>query len=192
MPDSRVTVDAAFTGGSGEEAPAATLPASGFYDVPDGYWAGSEIAWASANGIMNGVGGNMFNPGAQVNRQQTWMVLGRLAGASPADMAAARDWAVANGVSDGTKPTNPLSRQQLVALLYRYAQLKGIALEGAADLSAYPDQGAVANYAKEPMAWAVANGIVAGTSDGCLNPEGTASRAQFAVIMYRFSQKTAG
>lgn len=160
--------------------------------MPDGYWAGSEIAWASANGIMNGVGGNMFNPGAQVNRQQTWMVLGRLAGASPADMAAARDWAVANGVSDGTKPTNPLSRQQLVALLYRYAQLKGIALEGAADLSAYPDQGAVANYAKEPMAWAVANGIVAGTSDGCLNPEGTASRAQFAVIMYRFSQKTAG
>lgn len=190
MPDSRVTVDAAFTGGSGVEAP--TLPASGFYDVPDGYWAAKEIAWASSNGIMNGVGGNMFNPGSQVNRQQTWMVLGRMAGAAPADMAAAREWAMANGVSDGSKPTNPLSRQQLVALLYRYAQLKGFAVEGAADLSAYPDRGAVAKYAQDPMAWAVGNGIITGTSDGRLNPEGTATRAQFAVIMYRFSLKTAG
>lgn len=190
MPNTRVIVNAKFSGGSGEEAP--SLPASGFYDVPDGYWAANEIAWASANGVMNGVGGSMFSPGTQVNRQQTWMVLGRLAGAAPASMAAAREWAMSNGVSDGTKPTNPLSRQQLVALLYRYAQLKGIAVEGAADLGVYPDQGSVAEYAKEAMAWAVGNGIVAGTSDGRLNPEGTATRAQFAVIMYRFSQKTAG
>lgn len=189
MPDTRVTVNADFSGG-GDAAP--SLPASGFYDVPDGYWAAGEIAWASANGVMNGVGGGMFNPGAQVNRQQTWMVLGRLAGAAPADMAAARAWAMAGGVSDGSNPTNPLSRQQLVALLYRFAQLKGIAVSGAADLSAYPDQGAVANYAREAMAWAVGSGVIAGTSDGRLNPEGTASRAQFAVIMCRFSQKTAG
>lgn len=65
-------------------------------------------------------------------------------------------------------------------------------MEGAADLSAYPDRGAVAKYAQDPMAWAVGNGIITGTSDGRLNPEGTATRAQFAVIMYRFSLKTAG
>ena len=78
------------------------------------------------------------------------------------------------------------ARQQLVALLYRYAQMMGYANEARVDLSSFPDAGSVASYAEEPMQWSVANSIVGGTSAGTLNPTGTATRAQFAVILYRF------
>ena len=114
------------------------------------------------------------------------MILARLSGADPANMSAAREWAVTNGVSDGTTPGGAVTRQQLVALLYRYATLMGYANDQRADLSAYPDAGTVAGYAVEPMQWSVANSIVGGTSNGTLDPTGTATRAQFAVILYRF------
>lgn len=160
-----------------------------FNDVPESFWANKEIAWASENGIMNGMGGDRFAPNDTVSRQQLWMVLGRLAGAAPSDMAAASDWAKENGVSDGTMPGGNVSRQQLVAMLYRYAKLQGVSVDTLANISSYPDSGSVANYAKDALAWAIANGIINGTSDGRLNPEGTATRAQFAVIMFRFEQK---
>ena len=99
--------------------------------------------------------------------------------------------AQARGITDGTRPGEALTRQQLVAILYRYAQLMGYPTTGAADTSTFPDHATVSAYAKDAMAWAVGNGIVTGTSDGRLNPGGTASRAQFAVIMYRFDQKFA-
>ncbi len=152
-----------------------------FNDVPESFWANKEIAWASENGIMNGMGGDRFAPNDTVSRQQLWMVLGRLAGAAPSDMAAASDWAKENGVSDGTMPGGNVSRQQLVAMLYRYAKLQGVSVDTLANISSYPDSGSVANYAKDALAWAIANGIINGTSDGRLNPEGTATRAQFAV-----------
>ena len=66
-----------------------------------------------------------------VTRQQLWMVLGRLNGTYPANMAEARTWAVANGVSDGSNPTNTMTRQQMITMLYRYAQLKGYAVTSA-------------------------------------------------------------
>ena len=84
-----------------------------------------------------------------------------------------------------------MTRQQLVSLLYRYAQMMGYANEARVDLSSFPDAGSVASYAVEPMQWSVANSIVGGTTDGTLNPTGTATRAQFAVILYRF-QNAAG
>ena len=114
------------------------------------------------------------------------MILARLSGADPANMAEARTWAIENGISDGTTPGNAVTRQQLVALLFRYATMMGYANDARADLSIYPDADTVASYAVEPMQWSVANSIVAGTSDGTLNPTGTATRAQFAVILYRF------
>ena len=127
-----------------------------------------------------------FNPNGAISRQQVWMILARLSGQSPATMAEARAWAVENGVSDGTNPGNAVTRQQLVALLFRYATLMGYANDQRADLSSFPDADSVAAYAVEPFQWSVANNIVAGTADGTLNPTGTATRAQFAVILYRF------
>ena len=157
-----------------------------FADVAETYWAYNEIAWAYENGYVNGVTATTFAPGASISRQQIWMILARIAGDGPADMAAARQWSIDNGISDGTNPGSAVTRQQLAALLYRYAQMMGYANEARVDLSSFPDAGSVASYAVEPMQWSVANSIVGGTTDGTLNPTGTATRAQFAVMLYRF------
>lgn len=183
MPASKVKVAATFT--KIEETPAHT-----FTDVPDGHWAGDEIAWAYEQGYMNGNTAVTFNPGGTVTRQQLWMILARLSGQRPAGFAEAKAWAVQNGVSDGTAPGKAVSRQQLVTILYRCAQLCGYDVSGAADLTAFPDHASVAAYAADAMSWSVANGIVGGTAQGTLNPNGTATRAQFAAILYRFCEKT--
>ena len=167
-----------------EKTPSAS--SGSFRDVPAGFWAEDAISWAAQKGIMQGYGSNEFNPDRQVTRQQLWMVLGRLNGANPADMSAAAVWAVSSGVSDGTKGANTMSRQQMVTMLYRYAQLKGYPITGSVGLESYADADKVAAYAQEALAWAVGNGIMQGTSQGLLNPEGTASRAHFAVFMQRF------
>lgn len=178
MPGSKVTVEAKFVKESASQLP--------FADVSADYWAYDEIAWAYENGYMNGTSATAFNPGGNVSRQQLWMILARLSGASPASMAEAREWAIGNGISDGSNPGGAISRQQMVATLYRYAKLMGYDTTGAADLTAFPDHASVTDYAKEAMAWSVKNEIVGGTAQGTLNPAGTASRAQFAVILYRF------
>lgn len=177
QPRGRVTISVTFVREGG---------GTFFSDVPESFWAYDEIAWAYDNGYVNGTSASAFSPNASISRQQVWMILARLSGADPANMSAAREWAVTNGVSDGTTPGGAVTRQQLVALLYRYATLMGYANDQRADLSAYPDAGTVAGYAVEPMQWSVANSIVGGTSNGTLDPTGTATRAQFAVILYRF------
>lgn len=177
QPRGRVTISVTFVREGG---------GTFFSDVPESFWAYDEIAWAYDNGYVNGTSASSFSPNASISRQQVWMILARLSGADPANMSAAREWAVTNGVSDGTTPGGAVTRQQLVALLYRYATLMGYANDQRADLSAYPDAGTVAGYAVEPMQWSVANSIVGGTSNGTLDPTGTATRAQFAVILYRF------
>lgn len=158
-------------------------------DVSRSYWAAPYIAWAYQRGVMNGTGNGNFTPNGLTNRQQLWMVLARLSGEKPADMAAARVWAVSTGVSDGTNPGGSLTRQQLVAMLYRYAQSKGCDVSVTGSLNGYVDAGKVSSYAQQAMSWAVANGIVTGTADKQLNPQGTASRAHFAAMMFRFCAK---
>lgn len=179
MPSGKVTVDASFVSdGSGSAA----FP---FADAA-GSWARDAIAWAYENGYMNGVSAAAFQPDGTITRQQLWMILARLNGQNPANMAEARQWAMSSGVSDGTNGANAMTRQQMVTFLYRYGQQKGYALTGAADLGRFPDSGTVSGYAQAPFAWAVENGIVSGTSQGTLNPGGSATRAQFAVILQRF------
>ena len=160
-----------------------------FVDVADDYWAREAIEWAYEQGYMNGYSATIFNPSGSVTRQQLWMILARLSGEEPANMAEAKAWAVANGVSDGSNPGSPVTRQQMVTILYRYATLMGYKTTGIADLTIFPDAASVADYAKEAMTWSVANSIVAGTADGKLNPTGTANRAQFATILERFCEK---
>lgn len=158
----------------------------GFSDVPAGNTFATQIAWAQANGYMGGYSDGTFRPNANTTRQALWMVLGRIAGAAPADMAAAREWAVSAGISDGTGADGNMSRQQMITMLYRFAQSQGRATSGSADLSGYSDSGIAASYAKEALAWGVANGIITGTTDGKLNPEGVATRAHFAAFLYRY------
>ena len=177
QPRGRVTIEVTFVR-AGESV--------FFDDVPASFWAYDEIAWAYDNGYVNGTSAATFSPNSSITRQQVWMILARLSGADPASMAAAREWAMVNDISDGTNPGNAVTRQQLVALLYRYAQMMGYDNGAREALTSFPDAGTVSGYAQEPMQWSVANGIVAGTSAGTLNPTGTATRAQFAVILYRF------
>ena len=185
MPSGKVEVEATFV--KIEEAPEQT-----FTDVPDGYWAEDAIAWASENGYMNGNPAVTFDPEGTVSRQQLWMILARLSGYNPATMAEAKSWAVDNGISDGTVPGGAVSRQQLVTILYRYAVRMGYQTDRTADLTAYPDHTGVAAYAADAMSWSVANSIVGGTTQGTLNPAGTATRAQFAVILSRFCENIVG
>ena len=186
MPASKVEVDATFTAIKEE------TPAQRFTDVPNGYWAEEEINWAAENGYINGNTAATFNPEGTVTRQQLWMILARLSGYQPADFTEARAWAVDNSISDGTNPGGAVSRQQLVSILYRYAVRMGYDASGSADLTAYPDHADLASYATGAMGWSVANGIVGGTAQGTLAPAGTATRAQFAVILYRFCDKVVG
>lgn len=170
-----------------EDTTTTTLPASGFSDVPDTHTFASEIKWAKDNGYMNGTGEGVFSPSGTVNRQQIWMVLARMAGASPANMAEALTWAVENGISDGTNPTAAVSRQQLVTMMYRFAQKQENApSEAGADISSFSDAASVSGYAQEAIAWSVANNIVGGTADGRINPYGNATRGAFAAILYRY------
>lgn len=167
--------------------PSVTVTASGFSDVPDTHTFSAEIKWAKDNGYMNGTGEGVFSPAGTVNRQQIWMVLARMAGANPANMAEALTWAVENGISDGTNPTGAVSRQQLVTMMFRFAQKQENApSEAGADISTFSDAAQVSGYAQEALAWSVANNIVGGTADGRLNPYGNATRGAFAAILYRY------
>ena len=166
---------------------AAMLSGDGvFVDVGKDHWAAKEIRWARNSGVMSGYEGGYFRPTGSTNRQQLWMVLARLSGTRPADMAMARQWAMNTGVSDGTNPTGVLSRQQLLTMLYRYAKSQGVDVSASASLSAYADGAKVASYAKDALSWAAAKGIVDGPS-AKLRPEDAATRDYFAVFLYRYS-----
>lgn len=163
-------------------------PQSLFTDVPDGHTFQKDIVWVYYRGVMKGTSATTFSPASSTNRQQLWMVLGRISGSSPADMAMAREWAVNTGVSDGSKPTSSLTRQQMVTMLYRWAQSKGYVGVTTGNIAGYNDASSVASYAKDAMAWAVGNGIINGSGNN-LNPGGTATRGQFAAIMHRFCER---
>ncbi len=197
MPNGQVTVTVTF-----EQAP---LP---FHDVTEGDWFYDAVRCAYENSLMDGVGDNLFAPNSQTTRAQLVTILYRLAGEPEpggdsgfSDVAAgtwytdAVAWAAENGIVNGTTdttfaPGEDITREQLVTVLYRYAESKGYDVNVSADLSGYPDAGQVQDYAQPAMAWAVAEGIVEGV-DGNLNPTGDATRAQIATILMRFCEGVA-
>ena len=200
MPDGQVTVNATFVA---SEEPA---PAEPFTDVDENDWFYDEVVYVYENGLMNGVENNQFAPNTATNRAMLATILYRLAGEPdvsgdlPFTDVAAGQWytdavlwaaqnGIVNGLDEGTfAPMNTLTREQLVTMLYRYAEAEGYDVSAAADLSGYPDAGKVQPYAQEAMSWAVAEGIVAGMEDGTLNPAGNATRAQIATILMRFCE----
>ncbi len=202
MPNGQVTVKATFVE---TEEPA---PAEPFPDVDENDWFYDEVVYVYENGLMNGVENNQFAPNTATNRAMLATILYRLAGQPDVsgdlpftDVAAgtwytdAVLWAAQNGIVNGLgentfAPMNTLTREQLVTMLYRYAEAAGYDVSAAADLSGYPDAGKVQPYAQEAMSWAVAEGIVEGM-DGNLNPAGSATRAQIATILMRFCEGVA-
>ena len=203
MPNGQVTITATFVE---TEAPVGEP----FLDVNEGDWFYDAVAYAYENGLMDGVGGNRFAPNSATTRAQLVTILYRLEG-QPAvsgdlpftDVEAgtwytnAVVWAAQNGIVNGVgddtfAPGNDLTREQLVTILYRYAEAKGYDVSASADLAGYPDGEEIQAYAREAMAWAVAENIIQGMEDDTLKPAGNASRAQIATILMRFCEGVAG
>ena len=194
MPNGQVTVTVTFA-----ETP---LP---FTDVTEGDWFYDAVRYAYETGLMDGVGDSLFAPNSETTRAQLVTILYRLEGEPEVsgtsgftDVEAdiwytdAVAWAAQNGIVNGVSdtefaPGDDITREQLVTVLYRYAESKGYDVSASADLSGYPDAGQVQDYAQPAMAWAVAEGIVEGV-DGNLNPAGNATRAQIATILMRFCE----
>ena len=173
-----------------------------FRDVAPGAWYEEAVRYVYEAGLMQGTTGTTFSPGRTSNRGQIAAILHRLEGSPRAgtppftDVAAdsycadAVAWAEKNnivrGFEDGTfRPEGRITRQQLAAILFRYLEHRGADTAGRADLSRFSDTAAVADYAREAMAWAVSAGLLQGRSDGTLDPAGSATRAQTAVILQR-------
>ena len=183
MPYSQVEVSAAFT-------PLA-LP---FADVDEGDWFYDEVAYVWANGLMDGVADDRFHPEGTASRAMVWAILARMDGETVTGEGwaeAARAWAMETGVSDGEDGGAPVTREQLAAMLYRYAARKGWDVTERADLSAFADGDDVSDWALDALAWASAAGIVEGTAPATLEPQGEAVRAQLAAMLARFCQTTA-
>ena len=158
-----------------------------FVDVENSDWFADAVAYVTEKGLMNGTGSDTFSPNASTTRGMLMTVLARYAGTDTTDSTPwyqkGMEWAKANGVSDGTNPEVNITREQLVTMLYRYAGSP----KANGSLDSFSDAASVSSYAVNAMQWAVANGIVNG-SNGKLNPQNNATRAQVAAILMRFCE----
>ena len=180
MPDHDVTVSALF------------VPVSfPFTDVKSGDWFYDAVAYVYANGLMDGTSATTFEPNANMTRAMVWAILARIDGetVTGADWAsAARTWAMASGVSDGTDPNGHVTREQFATMLYRYAAAKGydVSIGESTNILSYADFASISEYAIPAMQWACGSGIVTGVTESTLVPQGTATRAQCAAMLMRF------
>lgn len=160
-----------------------------FDDVIPGSWYEDAVYDCVEKGYLKGIGNNLFGPGVEMNRAMLVTLLARREGVDTSVgspwYAAGQAWAMENGVSDGTNMTANITREQLVTMLYRYAQLKGYDVSARADLSTFADADTVSVWAKDAMEWAVAVGLISGTEQG-LEPGAAATRAQVALVICRF------
>lgn len=166
---------------------------SSFTDVPAGSWYEEAVNYVHEKGLMNGTSSNAFSPNANTTRGMIVTILARVEGVNTNGApwyAAGQKWAMDNGISDGTNMPGVITREQLATILYRYAKQKGYDVSKSAALTAFSDADKVSGYAAEAMQWAVAEGLLQG-SNGKLNPQGSATRAQVATILMRFMEKIA-
>lgn len=162
-----------------------------FTDVADDYWAAEDIDFASSHEIFKGIGnGNTYEPETALTRNMMMTVLARTDGADTSDSdpwyAKGQQWAVDNGVSNGLWGEDSITREQLVTMLFNYANKSGMDTSARADLSGMKNADAVSDWALEAVQWAVAEGILKGVDNTDLAPQGLATRAQAAAFMQRY------
>jgi len=187
----------------------ATCPIAAFADADSAAWYHDGVHWALENGVMDGTGGGRLAPDGATSRAMAATMLWRLEGApvvsydmAYSDVSAGQwyaeavRWATRAGVITGYDgrfaPDGVVTREQLAAMLYRYARYKGADVGGAASLLGYSDASSVSAYAAPAVQWALENGILKGVGETELAPSGAATRAQLATIMMRFSALTSG
>ena len=204
MPDSRVTVNATFT--EVEDVPEQVGP---FTDVNTDDWFAEAVQYMLDNEMMNGASATTFGPNTTTTRGMIVTILYRLEGepdaaassftdvASNMYYADAINWAAANGIVNGITtttfgPDNAITREQMAAILYRYAQYKGYDVTASNDLGSYTDASQISAYATTAMQWANAEGLITGNTTTTINPIGNATRAEVATILMRFCENIAG
>lgn len=164
-----------------------------FTDVASGSWYYDGVKYVCDNGLMNGTSANEFNPNANTTRSMIVTILARMEGVNTSGgatwYARGREWAMGAGISDGTNMTGKITREQLAAMLYRYAKMKGYDVSASASLSGYTDASSVSGWATDAMRWAVSAGLINGRTATTLAPQGNATRAEVASILMRFMQK---
>ena len=201
MPEGDVTVTAVFTP---EE-----LPQMNFSDVTEADWFYDSVAYVFQNGLMTGTSETTFSPNLTTNRAMLVTILYRLEGSPEAPSwspfgdvpageyyAAPVAWAAWHGIVTGKTttsfaPQDPITREQMAAILYRYAGYKGYDRSRQGNLSQFADQDQIQDYARAALSWANGEGLITGKGAGILDPQGPATRAQVAAILQRFCEKFA-
>ena len=167
------------------------VPASDYADVQEDAWYAEAVDYVTAEGLMTGTTADAFAPDVATTRAMVWTILGRMSGAELSGgevwYAPAQAWAVSSGVSDGSDPDGKITREQLAAMLYRFAGEPELLDSELAGLSGYADHDDVSSYAYRAMAWAVSRGIINGV-DGTLVPQNLATRAQVAAMLMRYRE----
>lgn len=180
MPESAVTLQAGFV-----VTTADTLP---FDDVFPSDWFADPVRYVYETGLMVGTTDDLFAPQENVTRAMIWAVLARDADATTSDgpewYSGAQTWAIENGISDGLRPNDSVSRQELITMFHRYQGSPA----ANADLSAYTDSDTISPWAEDAMRWGIETGLITGLTDTTLAPASGATRAQLATILMRFDQ----
>lgn len=215
MPASRVTVTATFLPVAQQACPQdETCPMAAFDDLDRSAWYHNGVHYILENGLMNGVGSGKFAPDGSTSRAMIVTILYRIEGepdvsgkenpfedvADGTWYADAVLWAAENKIVEGDgkghfNPNGDITREQLAVMLYNYAQFKGYDVGVSGGLGSFPDSGGVSAWARDAMAWAVAAGIINGTTDAqgnvVLAPQGLAARAEVAAMFQRFCENVA-
>ncbi|MBQ7500007.1 MAG: leucine-rich repeat protein, partial [Clostridia bacterium] len=191
----------------GEEIESEAIPVyNPFGDVPAESWYKKAVLWCNAKAYMTGTGTGIFSPGTELTRAMFVQMLARVADADLDNVtytgrfsdvkdnawyAKAVQWAVDNGVTEGTgkttfSPNTPVTREQLATFFLAYSRSMGYDTTAAVELTNYTDAGQVSTWAENAVKWAVAEGLITGTGKTTLSPRMSATRAQAAVILRNF------
>ena len=178
-----------------------------FTDISEKDWFYGDVMFVYENGLMLGTSKTLFSPHGTAMRGMMATILWRMEGSpvpkgknSFTDVEAGKwyadaiTWTTENGIfagygKDKFCPDDPITREQLAAIFYRYADYKGYDLTVKGDLDKFKDADKITDYAKTAMQWAVGSGLVKGKSGNLLDPQGTATRAEIAAMLHRFIEK---
>lgn len=201
-----VTIQVSFKTEEGQTPPSVgEMP---FTDVKKGDWFYTAAGYVYENGLMSGTSQTTFGPNITTTRGMIVTILHQMEGKPTATGVSFQDvapdqyyakavtWAASNGVVSGYGegkfgPNDTITREQMAAILYRYAQYKGYDLTKSADLSTFADVDQVSSYAVKAMSWANGTGLINGMGENQLSPKGSATRAQAAAILMQFCEKIA-
>ena len=194
-----------YAGWRADETP--NTVANPFTDVFEKDWFYDDAMFVYKNGLMLGTSKTLLSPHGTVTRGMMATILWRMEGSlapkgenSFTDVEAGRwyadaiTWTAENGIFAGYSkdkfgPDDPITREQLTAIFYRYADYKGYKLTVTGNLDKFEDADKITDYAKTVMQWAVGNGLIKGKSETLLDPQGTATRAEIAAMLHRFVEK---